>query len=132
MFESKQTVIEQYFQTGWADRTQIQWENTPGVNPEVFDEFVRFTLQFGDSTRMQIGGGGYRYFGLLMVQVFVKEGIGSNRGVKLADVVSDLFRDQIVSGVNFAVPYVTKFPNAEKGWFQTQVSTPFYFDEVTP
>jgi hypothetical protein len=131
VFEAKQTAVETYFKSNW-NTTQIHWENTAGFNPEIYEEFVRFTLGFGDSTRMQIGGGGYRYFGVLMIQVFVKEGIGVNRGVKLADIVSGLFRDQIVSGVNFAVPFVTKFPKAEKGWFQVQVSTPFYFDEVTP
>lgn len=128
MFEAKQTAIETMFQNAFPD-TEIAFENTPGPSPDLFSEFMRLVVQFGTSIRTQIGGGAYRYPGLVMVQIFLKEGVGVNRGVVLADAVKSLFLDAVNTGINFQVPYVTKIP-ADKGWFQVQVSIPFYFDEV--
>jgi Bacteriophage related domain of unknown function len=130
MFEAKQTAIEEFFKTGF-NQSEIVFENSPSPSPDLYDDFVRLVVAFGESKRMQIGGNGYRYPGLVMVQVMCKEGVGINRGVVLADHIHNLFRDVVHSGINFQVPYVTKFPFAEKGWFQVQVSIPFYFDEVS-
>lgn len=129
MFEAKQTAIEQFFQAGFPD-SQLVFENMASPSPDLFNEFLRLTVQFGTSKRMQIGGGAYRHPGLVMVQILIKEGVGVSRGVALADDVKDLFLDVVHQSINFQVPYVTKMPVAEKGWFQVQVSIPFYFDEV--
>lgn len=130
MFGSKQTAFETVFKAAFEGDVEIAWENGPTPNPGLYNEFVRFTVQFGDGQRAQIGGGLYRYQGLIMVQCFIAEGIGVSRGVARADEVSALFLDQIIDGAHFNVPYVTKVPYADKGWFQVQVSCPFYFDEA--
>lgn len=129
MFAAKQTAIEEFFKDGMPDK-QLVFENMPSVSPDLFDEFLRLTVQFGTSKRMQLGGGAYRHPGLVMVQIMTKEGVGSARGVAIADEVSALFVDVVHEQINFQVPYVTKMAVAEKGWFQVQVSIPFYFDEV--
>lgn len=129
MFGAKQTAIEEFFQDGLSSH-QLVFENMGGVSPELFDEYLRLTVQFGDSYRMQIGGQAYRHPGLVMVQVMVKEGVGVSRAMVLADEVKDLFLEAVHEGINFQVPYVTKQPVSEEGWFQVQVSVPFYFDEV--
>ena len=131
MFADKQTALEMFIKdhANMAGLSLI-FENVPSGETELYDEFLRFTIQYGDSKHMQIGGNGYRHFGVLMSQIFLREGVGVARGVVLADLVSTMLRDQVVSGVNLWVPYVTKIPFSEKGWFQLQVTTPFYFDEV--
>jgi len=132
VFAEKQIALEEYVQ-GHANMSGISlvFENSGSAPAEIYQEFVRFTLQFGDSKRMQIGGNGYRHMGVLLSQIFLREGIGVARGVEIADLISSMFRDKIVGGVNLWVPFVTKVPFSEKGWYQIQVSTPFYFDEVT-
>jgi hypothetical protein len=131
MFESKQTAIEAFIQQhANMAGLQLVFENMKSPSAEVYDEWLRFTIQFGDSRRMQIGSGGYRHPGMIMAQIFTKEGVGINRGVELADLVNSMLRDQVISGVNVWVPKVIKVPVADAGWHQVQVAAPFYFDEV--
>lgn len=130
MFEDKQTAIETYLKANFTQVPIVVFENDPSPAATLYDEWARATVQFGDAKRMQIGGGAYRYFGILMIQIFLKEGIGVNRGVELADVLDGFFKDHVLDGVFFQVPYVTKMPFADSGWFQLQTTIPFYFDEV--
>jgi hypothetical protein len=129
VFEAKQTALEEYLKLNFAG-VELVYENMKSPAPELFDEWARIVVMFGDSKRMQIGGRGYRHPGLLIVQVFIREGIGINRGVELADTVRGLLMDQVIAGVNLQVPSVIKVPVADAGWHQLQVVTPFYFDEV--
>jgi len=129
MFREKQTALEAYVQAGLPG-SELVFENQPSPSPDLFDEWIRINVLNGDSKRMQIGGNGYRHPGIVTAQIFLREGIGIDRGVELADAVSTLMRDKVISGVNTQVPYITKNPVAEAGWFQVQVTIPFYFDEV--
>ena len=134
-FSTKQTDMEEFFQAIFVapyDVVQRVFENMPAPSAELYDEFIRFAVLFGDSKRMQIGGGLYRYFGVCVAQIFQKEGVGVSRGATLADVISAAYRNAVADGVNYQVPYVTKVPFADKGWYQLQVTIPFYFDEATP
>lgn len=130
MFADKQTAIETYFNTNVVGIAKV-YENSSAPAATIYDEFVRLTIQFGDGQPTQIGGKGYRYFGIAMIQIYQKEGVGISRGVSLADTISALFRGLYVGSIYFQTPYVNKFPS-EKGWFQVQITAPFYFDEVIP
>jgi len=126
----KQAAIELHVVNNFTS-AELIFENMRSPAPELFDEWVRCSVQFGDSFRSALGTPGqYRHPGVVFLQVFIKEGIGINRGVVLADELANLFRDQVVSGINFWVPRVIKVPTANEGWFQVQVMIPFYFDEV--
>lgn len=131
MFKEKQAALEQHVKDNFSIAF-LAYENTPAPNPDLVDEWARVAVLWGDSNRMQLGQpGAYRHPGLLAVQIFLKEGIGVDRAVALADAVSAALRDQVVSGINLLVPRVQKSTVVDKGWFQLQVATPFYFDEVT-
>lgn len=131
-FRSQQTALEQFVKSGFTIAALV-FENTPAPSGDVVDEWARVAILFGDSFRMQLGAAqaAYRHPGLLTVQIFLREGVGVDRGVEMADTVSTLLRDQVVSGINLLVPRVNKIAVADKGWYQVQVATPFYFDEVT-
>lgn len=133
MYAEKQTAIETRFKDAGAPLNTLEkvYENTPAPSAEVYDEWARLTVQYGDGNRSQIGGSGFRYFGVVLVQIFLREGIGVARGVVLADAVQALFREAQFSGLTFRVPTILKVPFADKGWFQVQITAPFYFDEVT-
>jgi hypothetical protein len=131
VFREKQASLELYVKNNF-DVAFLAFENTPSPNPEIISEWARIAVLFGDSNRMQLGQpGGYRHPGVLTVQVFIREGVGIDRGVELADTVAVALRDHVVDGVNLLVPKINKIPFADKGWVQVQVATPFYFDEVT-
>lgn len=132
-FREKQAAIESHIKTGFeASVARIVFENTPAPNPDLIDEWIRVQVQFGDSFRMQLGDQpAYRHPGVVFIQIFLREGVGVDRGVELADGLTTLLRDQVVGEINLQVPRVNKIPFSDKGWYQLQVATPFYFDEVT-
>lgn len=109
----------------------LAFENQEAANPALYNEWVRISVLFGDSKRMQIGIGAYRHPGLVTAQIFIRKGIGIDRGVEIADLISGALRDQVVSNVIMLVPSVIKVPVMDDVWHQVQVATPFYFDEVT-
>lgn len=131
-FSSKQTAIETYFKNQWGSTTQIEYEND-AWNPDLYDEYVRFSIQFGDAVAMELGNKAFRYFGVVFVQIFVRPAVGNARMLTLADTASGLFRTTLsVTGVKFLVPRITKFPNSAGGWVQTQLACNFYFEEILP
>lgn len=131
VFESVQTALETHIEAQLAAIAKKVYENAETPSPDLFDEWVRFSVSFGESKRLHLGTGAYRHPGILFAQIFTKQGSGINRGVEIADLITAALRDQVVSNINLLVSSVIKVPFADGGWSQVQVSTPFYIDEVT-
>jgi hypothetical protein len=137
VFASIQTALEADFKSRRIaaglnfSEDQLAFENTETPASDLFEEWLRYTIQFGDGVSTQIGGRGYRYWGIVMVQFFVKKGIGVARGVELADAVALMYREKVLFGCLFGVPTLVKVPDKSE-WFHVQVSAPFYFNEVLP
>ena len=127
MFSDSQTSLETHFQTNYT-ATGIEFENVP-LDISGLAEYVRHSVRFGSGKPTSIGGNCYRYVGAVIVQIFVKPGVGIARPMELADTVSGLYRSAVVGGHMFGVPEVTKHPSGGLGWMHVQVYCPFYFEE---
>lgn len=126
-FFSSTSAIEQYFSTTWT-YTPVAWENVQ-FDATNLDEWVRFVDQNASGNRAALGNNPlYRYRGIVTVQIFVKPNVGQKRVSDLIDNLTTLFRDQVISGVNFGVPHPTKI-GIRDGWYQVNVLCPYYRDE---
>lgn len=129
-FAEIQSTLETYFQSQWT-ATPLAFENV------IFDssaekEFVRFSLQYGQSVLRAIGGVCYRQIGVAFVQIFIRPSIGVDRINKLADLASNILTNVQVplSGkfIQLNMPSLSSRSAERDGWVMATLSVPFYFD----
>lgn len=82
------TFITERFATIWT-ATPIEYDNV-NIDKDSLDEWVRLTIRPMDARRLGFGNSTRRY-GVVYVQVFVKEMIGSGRAIELATTAGDVF-----------------------------------------
>lgn len=127
MYSGSQEDLETHFQTNFTS-TPVEFENAP-LDISNISEYVRHAVRFGSGKVTSLSGACFRYQGAVIVQIFVKPGIGLARPMELADTISGLYRAAVIGGHMFGVPEVTKHPAGGSGWVQVQVYCPFYFEE---
>lgn len=127
MYSASQEDLETHFQTNFTS-TPVEFENAP-LDISTLTEYVRHVIRFGAGKVTSLSGGCFRYQGAVIVQIFVKPGVGLARPMELADTISGLYRAAVIGGHMFGVPEVTKHPAGGQGWVQVQVYCPFYFEE---
>lgn len=129
-FDDAQKQVEQLFAAGWGSTTKIAYDNLQ-FNPDEVNDDSWVRLNVIDGTAEQVGLGAeanlYRHPGVVIVQVFVKEGQGIRVAKQLADQVAAIFRGTTSGGVLYRTPSVERIgPNG--GWFQVNVNIPFQWD----
>lgn len=133
-YDGVQQSLEEFVQTNWFD-TAVQYDNV-AFNSELYKEFLRCTIVFGDGAPRCITKGHYRQVGLLILTVFTKPAEGTVRLLQLASAASKMVVSTIVQPVaplvaprvNLLVPDFFKDLNEKSGWVFAQVSCPFYYD----
>ena len=125
-FEAARKNIEQRWADNWLYSAYV-FDNRPA--PEGEEVWVRLTILDGDTEQASIGGPTslYRHFGIIAVQVFVKEQTGTAKARQLADTVASIFRGQKFNGILCRSPAVQRVGVIE-GWFQINVNVPFQWD----
>ena len=88
MFSTSQTALETHFQTNYTENS-IEFENDV-LNTDGLSEFTRFNVKYAVGRPTSLGGKCYRYTGAVIIQVFVRPGIGIARSMALADIISML------------------------------------------
>lgn len=122
-YSQEKQAIEQHFEANWP-HTPIVFENAKFTGAE--DEWVRLSILNGDAYQASMGDNpAFRHPGVVVVQIFTRPDSGSGRALELADLVDQLFRLAVVSGIVFRVPRVQKVPS-DNEWYQVNVSTEFY------
>lgn len=133
-YDVTQQSIEEFVKANWT-HTEIQWDNV-AFNSELFNEFLRCNIVFGEGSARTITQGCYRQVGLLMLSVFVRPGEGSARKLQLAAAAADMVRKQAIAAtlplvapvVKMQVPDLFNDNKERDGWVMAQVSCPFYYD----
>ena len=133
-YDIVQTALETYVQTNWT-ATQVQFDNV-SFTPELYNEYLRCNVLFGDGKSTSLGAKCYRQIGLLILSVFTKPGDGSNRRMYLAHLAANMVIDKLIMPVSPAtvpviymqVPDMKNDNNERNGWVMAQVSCPFYYD----
>ncbi len=121
-YQQEKRIIEEYFKLNWT-YTPVMYENKNYIGDS---DWVRISIQHGDSFQATMGDDpAFRFIGVVNVQIFTKTDTGSGRALELVDFVDALFRNLVISTIQFKVPQVRKVPSTTE-WFQVNVSTDFY------
>lgn len=129
-----QKALETHLKSVWT-ATTLQLENQP-FNTDLYEEFTRATIQFGDSSLRSLGAMCYRTVGILFIDHYVRPGVGSHRLAQLSSLATDLFVGKVVNAVlpdvappiNFLEPSLSKNFAERTGWVSAQLRLTFYFD----
>lgn len=132
-YDRAQTLLETYVQDQWSD-TAVQYDNVP-FNSDLYREFVRCTIVFGEGSSRTITNGCYRQVGLLLITVYTKPSEGTARLLELATLLSQLLTHKVIKStdlpllaINLKVPDMMKDVSGRSGWVMAQLSFPFYYD----
>ncbi len=138
--------VENRFRTQWSSdatncRTPIAFENVSGLTttvaggigymePKGLTQWVRLSVHESLATSLEINPASrVRIEGDLQLQIFVELGVGQNGLRELADLAIPIFEGRQFSGVS--VWEGMYFPVGKtEGWFQANVSWPFYYDRI--
>ena len=106
----------------------MAYEPTPGSS------WVQCLTSFGGGEYLTQGGltdSSNRIVGIVVVNVFTPQGIGSGANYTIAKRIRDLYNRVIVSGVYFDAPVGPEVlaSASPEGYFQTQVRVTFEFIE---
>ncbi len=128
-FEDAQKSIETRFSTLWGTTTEIAYDNVEHTPGPTTISWVRLNVLTGDSIVAGLAGSVnlYRNVGVIVVQVFVKEGEGVRVALLLADTAAAIFRGTQVDGVLYRAPSVERIGPSD-GWYQINVNIPFQWD----
>jgi len=112
--------------------TDIAWDNVE-YSPTEGQSWVRVSIQPNLSQIVAKGGANakIRRFGILFVQVFVPDGEATPEAESIAEeFLSLLEAQQLASGLTFREAVVRYIGNSVKGWYQTNISIEYYFDDL--
>lgn len=136
-YDVVQQSLEEFIKANWT-QTEIQYDNV-AFNSDLYNEFLRCNVLFGDSASRTVTKGCYRQTGILILSVFTKPAIGSARKMVLATIAANLINDAVVSPtpplvapkVNLLEPSMHNDNKERDGWVMAQLSTAFYYDFQT-
>lgn len=133
-YEVVQTALETFLVNNWTE-TAVQYDNV-AFNSEIYTEYIRCHVAFGEALPRSISRGCYRQTGLLMISVFVKPSSGSQRKLEIASAAAEMLRSIVVAPVapatdpktNILEPTIVSDNKESNGWVQAVLSFPFYYD----
>lgn len=134
-FDAAQTAIETRLNTGWASATPIVFENVESPKDGSVPEFIRATIVEAASKKIELADPGVvRYYGTIILQVFVEKGKGTGRTGELADLFGSIFGQatfQLAQSGTITCENVTRDPVGPSGsWYQTNLRCDYRRDVV--
>lgn len=122
--------VQSYFNTGWNNRTPIQWEQVP-YEPTPGTSYVTVWITPHDAIQAELGSNpNFRVFGIVQVDINCPVGTGIKTLIGHADVVQGLFLGhQTTDGVVFRKMKIHK--EIMKEWQRWCLSFSFYKDITT-
>jgi hypothetical protein len=128
-FEDAQKAIETKFSTAWGTTTEVAYDNVDYVPPANVLQWVRLNVLNGATIVAGLAGSAnlYRTAGVVVIQIFIKEGEGVRQGLLLADTAAAIFRGTQVDGVLYRAPSIVRVGPSD-GWYQVNVNIPFQWD----
>ena len=131
-FSQAEAAIRAHFNTGWAGATSIAWPDVSFTPPA--DTWVRFAMKNNDSYQASIGSPSSNMFrrkGVVFIQVFQPEGIGSTDARAKADLAADIFISNGLSGFRFSKVNAKDIGADGAGYYQWNVTAEFEYDRTT-
>jgi hypothetical protein len=108
---------------------KVFYDNTGPIDlTTAGDMFLVFELRFDQAEQGSLEENPFhRTWGMLSLQIFVKEGKGYRGALQLADELVQLFRMKTLSGLITKVP-VPAHHETHDGWMSQEILVPFWFD----
>lgn len=107
---------------------KIAWDNVE-YNPKPNENWIRVSIQNNISEQVSFGPTvRIRRSGIVLIQIFVLKNNTTLEVNKITDALVNVFEVKNCPGVTFFSPRVNEIGISE-GWFQTNISVPFYFDD---
>lgn len=119
--ESDRAIIEQLLASNWAT-TDIAWDNVQYV-PVIGTSYITAKIASGEDQFSTVQS--YKQIGLLVIQIFVPENVGSATARGYADTLAGFFRRVSQSGIDFRLP-TTTIVGISNGWYQINLSVPYH------
>lgn len=105
------------------------FENDGQDEPKDERLWARVAPQMGDSYQADMcQNPRLRHPGVLLVCLFFELNQGTKDVMAMAAEIVELFQPQVDAGVTYKQPSIKKLGNQGKGWFQVNVTCPFYAD----
>lgn len=131
-FEDERHAIEGRFEDNYSS-TDVKFENTPFKQPSEAS-WVALTILPGNGQQMSIGTGSSsrlkRFAGIIQIDIFTKENVGSKAARDLADTVAAVF-DSVQFSNGSSGTITTRVPSlstlgVENGWLHSVVSVAYH------
>lgn len=126
-FEAERQALEERFETNWTE-TDVKWPNVK-FSSKGKDEFVAFNNVPDMGKEKSLGTDPVlnRYYGHVVIQIFVTPNSGAARALQLADLVSDIWRNVKFGEFTVQTPSLA-IVGVNDGWYQVDVVSPYYRD----
>jgi hypothetical protein len=127
-FEAERAAIEGRFNTQWASRTGIKYENAD-CKPTAND-WVSIAIVRGNSDRASLGTSPlYRHIGIISISIFTPLKTGTKAAVEHAEVIDGIFREATFNNITCRVPSIKNAANFN-GWYRLNVTIPYFRNET--
>lgn len=136
--ETDRQHIEEQFNTNWnSTATPIAFDNVTGLlqgatilgSSNGLDEWCRITVIPAGTIQTSPGPvKTVRRDGVIMVNVYTAENIGSNRARELADIVVGIFQFARFDGIQCRASSVSR-DGQNGGFYQMTITTPYFVHE---
>lgn len=126
-YDANRKDIQDYVAANWSSTPVLYDSATPAVHQ---DEWIRVGFRDFPAQQASIGGAAvkYRHFGMLLIEIYVTEQMGSGRATRYGDTLAGLFRGATVGDALFRAPVVRQI-GRDEGWYRVNVEIPFQRDE---
>jgi len=134
-FADERQAIENRFSTLWTESAKIMYENQQREEPKDDASWVALFIVDTPGNQIDLRDVAlHRQGGIIIVQVFVREGVGTQSARVLVDAVATIFRRATFSvGASGTIKCRTtsiESLGVSDGWFQMNASTPFIRDTL--
>ncbi|MCF0055514.1 phage tail terminator-like protein [Dyadobacter sp. CY356] len=127
--------IRARFAAAWGVTTKVAYDDVPDktIPPSPAATWVRLNIVHVDGNQASIGSPGsnkFRRYGLITAQIFSPQGKGSVDARKKADLIIPIFQGVQNSGITYYDVHPREIGNDGAGWYQINVLSKFYYDEI--
>jgi hypothetical protein len=126
-YETARQAIEGRLNSNWTS-TNIKWNNVPFIVPDDGSSWIRLHVADAYGFNDCLGGLRQRYTGIIVIELYAKEGVGTAALYGLADAAQGIFSNAVFSGIHCEAGYVQDLGTDEqwKGWYRLNALIPFY------
>ncbi|RTL04573.1 hypothetical protein EKK58_10255 [Candidatus Dependentiae bacterium] len=132
-YEQARKAIQGFFSSNFTalNANKIAWDNVAFQIPKTKEAWIRFSIQNNISGYKSFGKSKLtRREGIIFIQIFTPENTETLQASQLTDSITSIFETKLLGGVTFQSPDAREAGISE-GWFQINISVPFYFDSIT-